>query len=260
MLISIRTNQQTNQSTLGSPIKKNLSGVGLSHSRYNQKNLPLHVLSISAPVTRIRWRPPEDRNGSQSANNCDDVKSSDYEHDYHESMIAVATSSIAGVNAGGNGSVGLWSYHRSFMPISVVEGHRDGAVTDFGWVDRPYSQCLASERLNSVQQTESLPRKEGSDAGSHNPARGSSPSVNSSESPSYRYSKTRRVKETLEDKTDSTVHRYAAEEKKSEDDASPRTWQKILTVGRDGQCLLQNFSFGEMYYFPPFFAMFASSS
>jgi hypothetical protein len=34
------------------------------------------------------------------------------------------------------GLLALWSYH-PFMPLSVVEGHKDGTVTDFGWLDTP---------------------------------------------------------------------------------------------------------------------------
>ena len=152
----VRGMQAFNQSTLSStgsisPIKRIASG-----DRFrNRKNLPLHVLSISSPVTRIRWRPSEESN--------------DYDDDYHESMIAVATSPISGANAGGNGVIGLWSCHRPFTPISICEGHVDGAVVDFAW---------------------------------------------------------------------------AAE---SEDRNLERKWQTVITVGRDGQCLLQNFSSG---YFP----------
>ncbi len=148
--------QAANQGTLGStissgstsPIKRIASG-----DRFRtRKNLPTHVLAISSPVTRIRWRPPEETHAG--------------EDNYHESMIAVATSPISGANAGGHGVMGLWSCHRPFMPVTLCEGHVDGAVVDFAWA------------------TES-------------------------------------------------------EEKKFE-----RKWQTVITVGRDGQCLLQNFSRG----------------
>jgi hypothetical protein len=50
-------------------------------------------------------------------------------------MLAVSTAPIKGASAGGSGAAGLWSYHRPFAPLSVVEGHKDGAVTDFtGWI------------------------------------------------------------------------------------------------------------------------------
>lgn len=84
----------------------------------------LYVLSISAAVTRIRWRPPAyDTSGDGR----------DSEEDRHGSMMAVATAPVKGAVAGGSGMLALWSYHRPFMPLSVVEGHREGAVTDFCW-------------------------------------------------------------------------------------------------------------------------------
>ena len=152
----IRGIQAANHATLGSTISSGSSSpmkrIASGDRFRTKKNLPLHVLSVSSPVTRIRWRPPEE------ANDCED--------DYHESMIAVATSPISGANAGGNGVIGLWSCHRPFMPISVCEGHVDGAVIDFAW---------ATE---------------------------------------------------------------------TEDANFERKWQTVITVGRDGQCLLQNFSQG----------------
>ena len=123
-----------------SPVRRVTSATGLSHSRQRKKP-PLHVLHISAPVTRIRWRPPA-------------VKS---DCNYHDSMIAVATASIYGANAGGNGSVGLWSYHRPFMPISVCEGHLDGAVSDFAWARDLSKETIASgsteEKLSSNRES-----------------------------------------------------------------------------------------------------------
>jgi len=85
--------------------------------RYHKKKLPIYVLNIAAPVTRIRWRPAEDE---------DDVND----------FIAVASASIYGAtSATGNGTTQLWSCVRStFMPLSVCEGHTEGAVTDLVWV------------------------------------------------------------------------------------------------------------------------------
>ena len=84
-------------------MKRILSGHGLHHSRYYKQQLPIHVLSISAPVTRIRWRPPEDKSESHSCSKGSTVSSPDCDYNHHDSMIAVATSSITGANAGGNG-------------------------------------------------------------------------------------------------------------------------------------------------------------
>jgi hypothetical protein len=90
-----------------------------------------HVLSIAAPVTKIRWRPPS---GSTI-----DFDPSQYISfgDHHDAMIAVATGPIHGTNSAGSGCIGLWSYHRPFMALCVVEGHHEGSVTDFVWIDSP---------------------------------------------------------------------------------------------------------------------------
>ncbi len=130
----------------GSPVKRTSSSFGFS-SRHHKKKLPLHVLNIAAPVTRVRWSPSSDK--------------SDF--------IAVVTSSIYGANAGGNGTAGLWSVHRPFMPLSVCEGHTEGAVTDFAW-----APIMRDQEMFSLVST-----------------------------------------------------------------------QTILTVGRDGQCLMQDFTHGE---------------
>ena len=133
------------------------SSFGFS-SRHHKKKLPLHVLNIAAPVTRIRWRLSDD----------------------DSNFIAVATSSTYGANAGGNGTVGLWSIHRPYMPISVCEGHTEGAVTDFTW-----APITCEQETCTVDSTDDFPRRDEKD------------------------------------------------------------WQTILSVGRDGQCLLQDFTYGE---------------
>lgn len=148
-------------------MRRSTSNAGL-FSRHHKKKIPVHVLNIAAPVTRIRWRP---------ANNVDDVND----------FIAVATSSIYGANsaAGGNGTVLLWSCVRStFMPLSVCEGHTEGAVTDFAWAP-------------------------------------------------------------VDGNLDSSSVRLRNGEEKQSSNVTSREWQTILTVGRDGQCLLQNFYYGE---------------
>jgi len=100
-----------------------------------------HVLSIAAPVTRIKWRPPSGSFMTQ----CDMTHSNNPE-DHHDAMIAVATAPIHGTNSAGSGSIGLWSYHRPFMPLCVVEGHNEGSVTDFIWVDSPLSENASMDK------------------------------------------------------------------------------------------------------------------
>lgn len=197
-LSSGRSNQSTiaSQSNLStgsvSPVKRSTSIVGLSHSRHHKKKQPLHVLNIAAPVTRIRWRPPE---GASSDN------------------IAVATSSIYGAsNAGGNGAVGLWSVFRPFMPISVCEGHVEGAVTDFAFVRK--QQVDGSSRPRSIDGLGDAAYSV--DCGKMSYSRVGDPS--------------------------------GAEEEKEPSDAAPEgnaLQTCIISVGRDGQCLLQNFALGE---------------
>lgn len=140
-----------------SPVKRSSSSFGFS-SRHHKKKLPIYALNIAAPVTRVRWRP---------SNN-------------ESEFMAVATSSIYGANAGGHGNVGLWSVHRPFMPISVCEGHTEGAVTDFAWA----------------------PMMRGN--------------------------------ETFLDSSDHST-----------EVGNGSSRQQILSVGRDGQCLLQDFTKGE---------------
>ncbi|KAL9185264.1 hypothetical protein ACHAXT_003041 [Thalassiosira profunda] len=175
-----------------SPVKRTASGIALSHSRHHKKKLPLHVLNIAAPVTRIRWRPPEDATSDSGRN-------------HHDTMIAVATSSIYGANAGGNGAISLWSYLRPFMPLSICEGHFDGAVSDFAWADCTLQPSSGSAVHQQIEQSSLEPMS---------------------------------VK--------STIDSYAREGGKISLGGIPeREWQTVLTVGRDGQILLQDFSRGE---------------
>ena len=146
---------QSNLSTgSNSPVKRSGSSGILSQCR-KKKLPPLHALNIAAPVTRLKWKPADD------------------------SLIAVATSSIYGANAGGHGNLGLWSIHRPFMPISVLEGHTEGAVTDFAWAEDQASIA------------------------------------------------------TIEEKQSNSVDPFVGK------------WKTVLTVGRDGQCLLQDFTYGD---------------
>eukprot|EP00540_Astrosyne_radiata_P010734 CAMPEP_0116822822 /NCGR_PEP_ID=MMETSP0418-20121206/487_1 /TAXON_ID=1158023 /ORGANISM="Astrosyne radiata, Strain 13vi08-1A" /LENGTH=435 /DNA_ID=CAMNT_0004450989 /DNA_START=478 /DNA_END=1786 /DNA_ORIENTATION=- len=104
-------------------------------------------------------------------------------------MMSVATT--PGKYAGGHGVLGLWSYNRPFMALSVVEGHIDGAVTDFVWLDTP----------SPTQVLEQAP----------NPSK----AVNADRG---------KILQLL---------------------STEGTWQHVLSVGRDGQCLLQSFARGD---------------
>ena len=91
-------------------------------------------LSISAPVTKVLWRPPAGHHVDENI---------------HASMLAVATAPTRGTSAGGNGMLSLWSYHRPFMPLSVVEGHINGAVADFVWLDTPPNEFMKRKQNES---------------------------------------------------------------------------------------------------------------
>jgi len=73
----------------------------------------LHRLAIAASVTRLRWRPPAPKSLATLDN-----------ADRHESMLAVATAPVQGGAGGGSGLLALWSFHRPFMALSIVEGHK----------------------------------------------------------------------------------------------------------------------------------------
>jgi len=99
-----------------------------------------HVLSIAAPVTRIIWRPASGLSIEQF-----DALQGSYLEDAHEVMIAVATGPIHGHNSGGSGSIALWSYHRPFMPLCIMEGHM-GSATDFVWIDAPLDEPITENK------------------------------------------------------------------------------------------------------------------
>ncbi|KAL7573899.1 hypothetical protein ACA910_001913 [Epithemia clementina (nom. ined.)] len=163
-----------------------------STSSYSRQP-PEHVLAVAAPVKRVRWRPP-----ATTPNTNQNTRSSskgllppigapnETFSDRHESMLAVATVPVKGESGGGSGFVALWSYHRPYMPLSIIEGHKEGAVTDLAWLDSSsVAQDVASARSCVVPLEESA--------------------------------------------------------------AVPRTgiWQHILSVGKDGRCLVQSLAKGE---------------
>lgn len=171
--------------------------------------LSLHVLSISAAVTSIKWRPPAST-----------VKD-DGEVDRHESMLAVASARQA--SAGGSGVLGLWSCDRPFMPLSVVEGHEEGAIGDFVWLETPYSDMKPKlqPRINSPE----LMNK-------------SRPASSSRYTPNAAADGTVVLRGSLRGESESIL--FDNKEKADEILAAPRIWQHILSVGRDGRCLVQS--------------------
>ncbi|KAL3795740.1 hypothetical protein HJC23_008227 [Cyclotella cryptica] len=200
---------QLTTSTIGSvsPIKRNVSGLALS--RHHKLYLPVHTLFISSPITSIRWRPK----GASSSGLSD-------------SIIAVATSPISGANAGGNGTVGLWTCNRPFIPLSIVEGHQEGAVTSFVFV----SNTAPNTPTTSIHNRTFIEPSSVSSVSKIPPTMGL-------ESPTQRYNK-----RALSGNVDKATN-VENEQKQISHENTLRSM--ILSVGRDGQCLLQDFALGE---------------
>lgn len=156
----------------------------------------LHELQLPAQVEKVHWRPP--KRPINASDRSHFLKSPDsVAADHHEAMIAVATT-VTGATSGGSGKVYLWSCHRPFMPLSIVDGHRIKSVADFIWLDTP-----------DVEE------------GGGGISRGAMSSRRNSSFFSY-----------IQD-TDNTTGSLSG------------TWQHVLTVGKDGKCLVQSFCRGE---------------
>jgi hypothetical protein len=166
----------------------------------------LHVLAVSASVTRLRWRPPANESFALD------------DEDRHDAMLAVSTAPIKGASAGGSGVLALWSYYRPFMPLSVLQGHKEGAVNDFDWLETP------------INPTDSKPFSKAT-----SPAR-----------------KSRRGQLLDTNETERGTGRIAGAAHEADailyDNTDPGEaqkpvgiWQHALSVGRDGRCLVQSF-------------------
>lgn len=157
----------------------------------------VHNLSIAAPVNRLRWRPPS--NDSFSL----------LEEDRHDSMLAVATAPIQGGAYGGSGVLALWSYHRPFMALSVVDGHLEGGITDFDWLDTPssISDPMPSFNRDSTEVAHS------------------------------------RVPGSTQHENDSILYENS---ERNDVDEYGGIWQHVISLGRDGRCLVQSFVRGNV--------------
>lgn len=164
------SSSQNSFSSIGQTSKHGVNNRNPRNAAFTQ----LYELSVAAQVEKIRWRPTL----CYHEHHYFDINDETAEH--HGSMLAVATSPASGATAGGHGTVSLWSYHRPFMPLSIVEGHTEGAVTDFLWLDTP-----------EIEDTQTYFG--------------------------------RRIDESN----------------------LKGTWQHVLSIGRDGRCLVQSFAKGE---------------
>uniref|UniRef100_A0A7S1BZV0 Uncharacterized protein n=2 Tax=Corethron hystrix TaxID=216773 RepID=A0A7S1BZV0_9STRA len=216
----------------------------------------IHVLSIAAPVTRIAWRPPCDffENHTGATTTPVNHHSSPLTNQ-HDAMLAVGTAPTGGASTG-SGSIGLWSCHRPFLPLSVVEGH-EGAVTAFEWSDlaaqplpsssKPKTEAVVvskKEKMTADRQFLGFmkyhPTTQSSSSFSDLPA--PSPVVrslfpkgeqhNDNDSILSRNATERRVKTT----TTATADHSSVAKRSS--------WRCVVSVGRDGNCLLQDFANG----------------
>lgn len=141
--------------------------------------------------------------------------------DRHEAMLAVATARLT--SAGGAGVLSLWSIHRPFMPLSVVEGHTEGAVADFAWIDTPQ----IPRRKNSRKVAGAPGSSQKNDGKSEAVILRGGPRGSGRDIESILF-ETREEKE-LAKRESSDVH----------------IWQHVLSVGRDGRCILQSFARGD---------------
>lgn len=192
---SVSFNQLTNR-TWSSQASATLGG---SRHKGIPKNM-LHILPISASVMRLKWRPPSSNTISWDETN------------RHETMLAVATAPIKGASAGGSGMLALWSYDRPYMPLSIIEGHEEGAVTDFRWLDTPQPQ-LQSHQSSAYKQARVSDN-------THRPF----------------------SKQSQSDLDSDSIFK----ERDVEGNHFLGIWQHVISVGRDGRCLLQSFARGKI--------------
>lgn len=201
--------------TLNTSTARTLVGNQLAGRYKSSSNMTQHVITIASSVTRVRWRPP-------ALDFSNDVEGN---VDRHDSMFAVATARLT--SAGGSGVISLWSTHRPFMPLSVVEGHEEGAVADFVWMETPLPEDKndgdrsQSRRLDPQQQKVD-PRKLRKNGGSQNS------------------DETILIRSGGRGDVDSIL--FDNHVKKNDNKyAGGAIWQHILSVGRDGKCILQSF-------------------
>jgi hypothetical protein len=170
-------------------------------------------------VTKLRWRPPA---LDTFASDDDGVVV-----DRHDSMLAVATARLT--SAGGSGVLSLWTVHRPFMPLSVVEGHEEGAVTDFVWLDTP--------QLNKKAEAESKSSASSSKNGPKHSRRGQAKSAGANDSGEA---------VVLRSSGRDADYVFDNKEKETEkkESSAVHVWQHVLSVGRDGRCILESFARG----------------
>lgn len=200
-------------SSIGRGSVTGVSQLGIS--RHKSGAIALSTLQISSAVTKIRWRPP----------------ASDLQYpaeegvDRHDSMLAVASARLT--SAGGSGFLSLWSCHRPYMPLSTVEGHEEGAVGDFVWLETPQPTLKhqSQSTVNTHEPNVDIRRPRGA---------------------SLPNDETIIIRSGRGDSEAILFDNKEKEKEKSDDkNPSPRIWQHVLSVGRDGRCIVQAFTHGD---------------
>jgi WD repeat-containing protein 24 len=193
-----------------------------------------HVLFISAYVTQVRWRPPSIESLGMRVSDESSSEEEDDEVDPHDSMLAV---SARLTSAGGSGVLSMWSFHRPFMALSSVEGHREGAVADFVWLQSPLMIPRSKKTSSNQRSTPAMgTTKPGSDSRLHRAA----PTI--SDVSLFRPSGRGRERALSEIDNDDNNSGDGEGGMSSE---SVCVWQHVLSVGRDGRCILQSFARGD---------------
>ena len=169
----------------------------LTRNAKNATSKLIHELSVSAQVEKLKWRPP--KRPIISADRSRHLLSNNNQPDHHVAMLAVATT-VTGATSGGCGKVYLWSCHRPFMPLSIVDGHEEKSVADFIWLDTPDVKETGIPRRTTASSLSKIILSQQNSSGITNEVGGRS---------------------------------------------LTGTWQHVLTVGKDGKCLIQSFCRGE---------------
>jgi hypothetical protein len=212
--------------------------LGPTHHGGRARAAPIHVLSISAAVTRLAWRPPAFPYSRDDA----DLASPDP----HDGMIAIATEPVKG-RAGGNGLLSLWSHHRPFMPLSVVEGHKEGAVTDFVWLDTPRKTLHTT--VPAYGQLFKRHSDEHSRLSAHpqrSESRGRALVEGLTHSPSVHIGLSLGVRRVQSGSDDEQLN-FEDSDGQESGRLAGNVWQHVLSVGRDGRCLIQSFARGMLF-------------
>jgi hypothetical protein len=150
--------------------------------------------------------------------------------DAHDSMLAVATARLT--SAGGSGMLSLWSFHRPFMPLSVVEGHEEGAVADFVWLQTPQLRPKTKKQPN-------LKPPEFNMSSRSDPRRSRKAQVPPS------HDETIVIRSSGRGDTESILFDNKEKDEDKSDPSESSIWQHILSIGRDGRCILQSLTRGE---------------